>query len=70
MRLQADHSDGAYAVRVPCLVCGRLTCLADVTIDRDGPAFRAYYCAEHTPSGTVRPCDRSGCTRCHLSART
>jgi hypothetical protein len=43
--------------------------LSDAVIDRDGPAFQAYYCptcaAPMIAAGwPVWPCDRPGCTRC------
>lgn len=42
-RFVRDTNPGAYAVRVPCLTCGRMLLLADAVIDLDGPAFQAYY---------------------------
>lgn len=66
MRLVTDHSLAAGCVDVCCLVCGRRHRLADSTIDRDGPSFRAYYCPEHKPEGTPAPCQVYGCQRPHL----
>jgi hypothetical protein len=43
MNLVRDTNLGAHNVSVPCLVCGRMLLLSDALIDRDGPAFRAYY---------------------------
>jgi len=67
--LCVDHSLGAANVSVPCLVCGAMHRLVDSTIDRDGPAFRAYYCRKHVPDGVVDPCTHDGCTRAHQSVR-
>ena len=75
MNLIRDTSYGAYAVKVPCLVCGEMLQLADALIDTDGPAFRAYY-HEHCVPCTCRPCsvcrgqyticgECQMCTRCH-----
>lgn len=38
-----DHNPGAYAVRVPCLTCGKMVQLSEALIDPSGPSFRAYY---------------------------
>ena len=49
MKLLIDNSRGAFSVSVPCLHCGRMEQLAQTIIDKDGPAFQAYYhraCAE------------------------
>lgn len=61
-----DHSDGAYAVSVPCLTCGRTVRLCDAWIDPNGPAFKAYYhegCEPNKPKATG--CERDGCKRDH-----
>ena len=58
MTLVYDHNPGAYAVKVPCLTCGGTVRLADAVIDRDGPAFRAYYCETCKPAGSVTRCSR------------
>jgi len=50
MNLTQDKSLAAYAVRVPCLACGAMLKLADAFIDKDGPAFRAYYHPECLPT--------------------
>ena len=63
-KLVQDHSDGAYAVSIVCFECGRSLRLADAIIDSEGPAFRAYYCADCVPAGPVNRCNRPGCTRC------
>lgn len=69
MRLMQDHSPGAYAVSVTCLHCGRMVPLADCTIDRDGEAFRAYFCPRCTPQGMpVAPCTLPTCARCHATS--
>ena len=47
MRLAKDHSAGARAVSVPCIVDGRMVRLADAVSDLDGPAFKAYYEAQY-----------------------
>lgn len=71
MKLVRDHSAGARGVSVPCLFCGEMLRLADAVIDRDGPAFRAYYhddCAPVTRSVRIVPnadCRRDGCARSH-----
>lgn len=54
MKLVRDHSAGAYAVSVPCIKCGKMVRLSDAVIDRDGPAFKAYYhdTPECRPAGT------------------
>jgi hypothetical protein len=44
-----DRSPGARAVKVPCLVCGRMVRLADALIDAHGPAFKAYYHEDCAP---------------------
>lgn len=49
MKLERDTNPGAYAVKVSCFVCGRMLHLADMTIDRDGPSFRAYFCPDDVP---------------------
>lgn len=38
-----DHSRAAFSVSVQCLTCGAMGLLANMLIDPDGPAFRAYY---------------------------
>lgn len=43
MKLTRDLSAGARAVHVQCLTCYRMVRLSDAILDRDGPAFRAYY---------------------------
>lgn len=63
MRLVTDHSLAAAAVSVPCIQCGRMHVLAQSIIDRDGPAFRAYYCPTCAPQGKVSPCEIYGCAR-------
>lgn len=66
MHLVYDHSPGAYNVRVQCLTCARMSLLSDMVIDRDGPAFLAYYCPTCAPVAAVEfPCNRHGCTRTH-----
>ena len=69
MRPTLDHSRAAYQVRVPCIACDQMHKLADSVIDRDGPAFRAYYCPACQPVGLLgmlppARCDRPGCARC------
>jgi hypothetical protein len=67
MKLIKDHSDGAYAVSVPCLACGKVLRLAEVLIDIEGPALKAYYHLACLPAGTKMPegkCNRSWCARC------
>lgn len=44
MKLIKDTNPGAYVVMVKCLTCGKIRVLADMLIDTEGPAFRAYYC--------------------------
>ena len=46
-RLVKDTNPGAYAVYVSCAACGHRIKLADALIDRDGPAYQAYYCDVH-----------------------
>jgi hypothetical protein len=61
-----DHSPGAYAVRVCCLICHKMFSLADMVIDRDGPAFLAYYCPACVPEeieSLVVRCGRWDCPR-------
>lgn len=38
-----DNSASAHRVSVPCLLCGKMGLLAEMWIDRLGPAFKAYY---------------------------
>jgi hypothetical protein len=64
MKLTRDHSDGALAVSVSCLTCGRMVRLADALVDLDGPAFEAYYhdngrCLTGAPA--VVTCNRKDC---------
>lgn len=62
---EQDHSDGAHNLRVQCLSCKGMVRLSDAIIDREGPAFMAYYhrgCLDETP--IVAKCDRPGCTKC------
>lgn len=51
MRLVTDHSLGATACRVPCLVCGTMVPLVQAQIDLDGPEFKAYYHRGCLPNG-------------------
>lgn len=67
MKLAIDHSDGAYAVSVPCYVCSSMHQLSDSVMDLDGPAFKAYYCRSCLPErmkGHKLRCTRHGCTHC------
>lgn len=43
MNIIQDKNPGAYAIRVQCLTCFAMGKLADMYIDTDGPAFKAYY---------------------------
>jgi hypothetical protein len=54
--LVKDFSSGARAVRVQCLACGKMVQLSDAVIDKDGPAFMAYYhdAEPCRPEGPVR----------------
>ena len=61
MRLVRDHSDGAYAVSVPCLAGDGMVRLCEAVIDIHGPAFQAYYHQKCAPDGDVPPCNRDGC---------
>lgn len=47
MRLQPCESDSRFSVQ--CLTCGVWKPCNEMTADLDGPAYRAYYCADHTP---------------------
>jgi hypothetical protein len=49
MRLVTDDSPGAYAVSVPCIICGTMHALHTSVMDLEGEAFRAYYCPAHVP---------------------
>lgn len=49
-----DGNPGAYAVKVQCIDCGTMRLLAEMLIDRDGPAFRAYYCPACLPVAVIR----------------
>lgn len=64
MKLVVDHSLAAGQVRVQCLKCSALVQLAEALIDRDGPAFLAYYhkgCIE----GRHAKCTIWDCARDH-----
>lgn len=73
MDLVYDHSHGAAAVSVPCYVCNKMVRLCDALIDREGPAFRAYYHRGCLPHGLKLPeataCEKyrgsDGCYREH-----
>ena len=42
-RYATDSSFGSDTLRVQCLGCAKMLRLCDAIIDREGPAFKAYY---------------------------
>ena len=53
MKLVSDRNPGAFAVKVPCIACGKMLLLAEAQIDVDGQAFMAYYHRGCVPIGEV-----------------
>jgi len=52
MRIVRDDNPGAHNVRVSCIECGGWHWLYKMSMDLDGPAFKAYVCDACLPAYT------------------
>ncbi len=69
MRLIQDTSNSAYAVSVPCIVCGKMLSLYKAVIDLDGPSFAAYYHVECLPKDYAKHLVHKDCGYCDCGAK-